>query len=171
MDTLGIIFTVVLVVAAIIVGLFFLGRHLQKKQGEAQKAIDQNRQTVQAYVIDKKKMKLSEANFPKAASEKIPFYLKARKLPMAKVKVGPQIITMLVDSAVYESLPVKRNMHLEISGAYILGYNTAKKGEKKPEVKRKLTWREKLAARFRGVSESLSKDKKDKADKSAKKSR
>ena len=33
------------------------------------------------------------------------------------------------------------------------------------------SWREKLAARFHGVSESLSKDKKDKADKSAKKSR
>ena len=168
MDTLGIIFTVVLVVAAILVGLFFLGRHLQKKQGEAQKAIDQNRQTVQAYVIDKKKMKLSEANFPKAASEKIPFYLKTRKLPMAKVKVGPQIITMLVDTNVYKTLPVKRNLRLEISGAYILGYNTAKKGEKKPEVKRKLTFREKVAARFRGMQESLSKNKE---DKSAKKSR
>ena len=168
MDTLGIIFTVVLVVAAILVGLFFLGRHLQKKQGEAQKAIDQNRQTVQAYVIDKKKMKLSEANFPKAASEKIPFYLKTRKLPMAKVKVGPQIITMLVDTNVYKTLPVKRNMRLEISGAYILGYNTAKKGEKKPEVKRKLTFREKVAARFRGMQESLSQNQE---DKSAKKSR
>ena len=119
-------------------------------------------------IIDKKKMKLSEANFPKAASEKIPFYLKARKLPMAKVKVGPQIITMLVDTNVYKTLPVKRNMRLEISGAYILGYNTAKKGEKKPEVKRKLTFREKVAARFRGMQESLSKNKE---DKSAKKSR
>ena len=157
MDTLGIIFIVVLAVAAVLVGLYFLGRHLQKKQDESQKMINQNRQVVQAYVIDKKKLKMSEANFPKAAMGQLPWYLKNRKLPMAKVKIGPQILTMLVDGKVFKDLPTKKNLKLEVSGAYILGYNTSKKGEKKAEQPpRKLTLREKLQARL----DSLRKGKK-----------
>ena len=151
MDAMGITFTVVLIVAAVLVGLYFLGRKLQKKSDESQKMIDQNRQTVPAFVIDKKKMKLSEANVPKGSIEKVPFYLKYRKLPMAKVKVGPQIVTMLCDGKVFKNLPVKRNMKLEISGAYILGFSTAKKGEKRPEPPKKLTWREKMAAKAKGL--------------------
>ncbi len=84
--------------------------------------------------------------------DSVPFYLKHRKLPMAKVKVGPQIVTMLCDGTVFKTLPVKRNMKLEISGAYILGYSTAKKGEKKPEPPKKLTWREKLSAKMASMT-------------------
>lgn len=157
MDALSITFTVIIIVALVLVGLYFLGRKLQKKSDESQKMIDQNRQTVPAFVIDKKKMKLSEANFPKGSLEKVPFYLKNRKLPMAKVKVGPQIVTMLCDGKVFKTLPIKRNMKLEISGAYILGYSTAKKGEKKYEPPKKLTMREKLAAKM----DSLKKKDKD----------
>ena len=73
MDALSITFTVILVVAAILVGLYFLGRKLQKKSDESQKFIDQNRQMVSAFVIDKKKMKLSEANFPKGSFDKCHF--------------------------------------------------------------------------------------------------
>ncbi len=152
MDTMGVIFTIFLVVAAVLVGLYFLGRKLQKKSDESQKMINQNKQTVAAFVIDKKKMKLSEANFPKGSLDSVPFYLKHRKLPMAKVKVGPQIVTMLCDGTVFKTLPIKRNMKLEISGAYILGYSTAKKGEKKPEPPKKLTWREKLSAKMAGMT-------------------
>ena len=151
MDPIGVVFTVILVVAVILVGLYFLGRKLQKKSDESQKMIDQNRQMVSAFVIDKKKMKLSEANFPKGSFDKVPFYLKYRKLPMAKVKVGPQIVTMLCDGNVFKTLPSKRNMKLEISGAYILGYSTAKKGEKKYEPPKKLSWREKLMAKAQGL--------------------
>ena len=64
MDTLGIIFTVVLVIAAIVAGMYFLGKYLQKKQAESQQLIDQNRQKITAFIIDKKKAKVSEANFP-----------------------------------------------------------------------------------------------------------
>ena len=69
MDTLGIIFTVVLIIAAILAGMYFLGRYLQKKQNESQQLIDQNRQKITAYIIDKKKAKVSEANFPKSVME------------------------------------------------------------------------------------------------------
>ena len=60
MDTLGIIFTVVLVIAAIIAIMYFVGRRLQKKQAESQQMIDQNRQKITAFIIDKKKAKNHE---------------------------------------------------------------------------------------------------------------
>ena len=154
MDTLGIIFTVILVVALLLVGLYFLGNRLQKKQNESQALIQQNRQTVSAMVIDKKKMKLTESNLPKQAIEGVPFYLKIRKLPMAKVKVGPQFMTLLCDPKVFENLPVKRVVKLEIAGAYIMGFSTAKKGEKIIEKPRKLTFREKLQNRINKTTDA-----------------
>ena len=145
MDTLGIIFTVVLVIAEIIAIMYFVGRRLQKKQAESQQMIDQNRQKITAFIIDKKKAKISEANFPKSVMEQVPRRMKWMKLPLVKLKSGPQIVTMFCDKQVFDAIPVKKQVQLEISGGYILGFSTGKKGEKKPEFERKLTWREKLA--------------------------
>ena len=156
MDTLGIIFTVVLVVALVLVGLYFLGNKLQKKQNEAQQMIQQNRQTVSAMIIDKKKMKIMESNLPKQALDNVPFYMKVRKLPMAKVKIGPQILTLLCDGKVFQNLPVKKVVKLEIAGAYIMGFSTGKKGDKKVEHTHKLTFREKITNRLNGVSNKVS---------------
>lgn len=151
MDTVGIIFTIFLVVALVLVGMYFLGKKMMKKQDESQKMINQNKQMVAAFVIDKKKSKIADANFPKTAFEQIPWYMKIRKLPMAKVKVGPQIITMIVEPNVFKTLPVKKNLKLEISGAYIMNYSTSKKGEPKKETPKKLTFREKIAAKAAGL--------------------
>lgn len=145
MDPLAIVFTVILVIAAIIAILYFVGRRLQKKQNESQQMIDQNRQKVTAFIIDKKKAKITEANFPKSVMDQVPKRMKLFKLPLVKVKVGPQIVTMIADKPVFEALPLKKQVQLEISGGYILGFSTGKKGEKKPEFQRKLTWREKLS--------------------------
>ena len=133
MDTLGIIFTVVIIVILVLVGLYFLGRKLQKKQVASQEMIEQNRQQVSALIIDKKKMKITDSTLPKAAVNQVPFYLKMRKMPMVKVKIGPQIATLLCDGKVFKYLPVKKMVKIEIAGAYILGYSTAKKGDRKPE--------------------------------------
>ena len=155
MDTLGIIFTVILVVALVLVGLYFLGNKLQKKQAESQQLIQQNRQTVSAMVIDKKKIKITESGLPKQALEEVPWYLKVRKMPMAKVKIGPQFMTLLCEPKVFETLPLKKMIKLEISGAYIMGYNTAKKGEKLVEKPRKLTFREKLQNKLNRTTEKV----------------
>lgn len=145
MDTLAIIFTVVLAIAAIVAILYFVGRRLQKKQNESQQIIEQNRQKITAFIIDKKKAKISEANFPKSVMEQVPRRMKWMKLPLVKLKSGPQIVTMFCDKQVFDALPLKKQVQLEISGGYILGFSTGKKGEKKPEFEKKLTWRQKLA--------------------------
>ncbi len=159
MDTLGIIFTVVIVVALILVGLYILGNKLQKKQSESQALIQQNKQIVSGMVIDKKKMKLTDSNMPKQVIDGVPWYLKMRKFPMAKVKVGPQFLTLICDGSVYENLPLKRMIKLEVAGAYITGFSTAKKGEKVVERPHKLTFREKLQNRLNGISNKVDKKK------------
>lgn len=148
MDGLGIFFTILAVVAVIVVVMYFAGRHLQKKQNESQAVIDRNRQKISALIIDKKKAKVSEANFPKSVMDQMPKRMRFIKMPLVKIKSGPQIVTMFCDNKVYEALPLKKLVTLEISGGYILGFSTAKKGEKKPEFERKLTFREKLSMKI-----------------------
>ena len=144
MDGLGIFFTVLVIVILILVALYFVGRHLQKKQAESQKIIDQNRQFVSALIIDKKKAKIKDANFPQSVMDQVPKRMLLFKMPLVKIKAGPQIMTLFCDNKVFDALPVKRIVKLEVSGGYILGFSTQKKGEKKIEIQRKLTFREKI---------------------------
>ncbi len=145
MDALGIIFTIVLVIALIFVVLYFVGKKMQKKQAVNAHLIQQNKQIISALIIDKKRTKITEANMPKSVMDEVPKRMRFQKVPLVKIKVGPQIITMFTDKNTFEALPVKKVVKLEVSGGYILGYTTQKKGEKKVEFERKLTWREKLA--------------------------
>lgn len=145
MDALGIIFTVVIIIAAILIILYFVGKKMQKKQEASQHLIDQNRQFISALIIDKKRTKITEANMPKSVMQQVPRRMRFQKVPLVKIKVGPQILTLFTDKRTFEALPVKKLVKLEVSGGYILGFNTSKKGEKKVEFERKLTWREKLA--------------------------
>lgn len=145
MDALGIIFTVLLVIALIFAAMYFVGKKMQKKQAANAHLIQQNKQIISALIIDKKRTKITEANMPKSVMDEVPKRMRFQKVPLVKIKVGPQIITMFTDKNTFEALPVKKIVKLEVSGGYILGYTTQKKGEKKVEFERKLTWREKLA--------------------------
>ncbi len=145
MDALGIIFTIVLVIALIFAVMYFVGKKMQKKQAANAHLIQQNKQIISALIIDKKRTKITQANMPKSVMDEVPKRMRFQKVPLVKIKVGPQIITMFTDKNTFEALPVKKIVKLEVSGGYILGYTTQKKGEKKVEFERKLTWREKLA--------------------------
>lgn len=145
MDALGIFFTILVIIVAIFVILYFVGKKMQKKQAASMQMVEQNKQVISALIIDKKRIRINQANMPKSVMEQVPRRMYLQKVPLVKIKVGPQIVTMFTDKRTFEVLPVKKIVKLEVSGGYILGYSTAKKGEKKPEFERKLTWREKLA--------------------------
>lgn len=157
MDGWEIFFTVLVIVVALLVALYFIGRHMQKKQTQAQKVVDANRQKITAFIIDKKKARVTEANFPKSVYDQMPKRMKFVKVPLVKIKAGPQIVTMLCDEATFKTLPLKKQVTLEISGGYIMGYSTGKKGEKAPEFEKKLTWREKLAQKAQKWQEEANK--------------
>ena len=120
-----IITIIVLVVAAgIIALLYFLGKRAQKKQAEQQAQIDAAAQQVQMLVIDKKKMKLKDAGLPAVILQQTPKLMRMAKVQVVKAKVGPQIITFIADTKVFDIIPVKKEVKATVSGIYI----TAVKG-------------------------------------------
>lgn len=143
------VFLIILVVlAAIIAILYFLGRKAQKKQAEQQQMIDAAKQTMTILVIDKKKMKMSEAGLPAAVLEQTPKYMRRAKLPIVKAKIGPQIMSLICDAAIFDMVPVKKEVKATISGIYITdvkgirgSLNTADTGKKKGKFK---AWVERL---------------------------
>lgn len=122
MSTGWIIFLVVVAIIAIAIGLLiFLGKKAQKKQAEQQAAIEANKQSVSMLIIDKKRMKIKESGLPQSVIDQTPKYLRNSKLPVVKAKVGPQIMTLIADEKIYDSIPVKKEVKASVSGIYIVG--------------------------------------------------
>ncbi len=120
MNTVTIVLLVILVVLiAAVVVLYFLGRKAQKKQAEQQEQIEAYKQTVSMLIIDKKRMKLKDAGLPAAVIEQTPKLLRGSKLPIVKAKVGPQVMTLVCEESIFESVPVKKEVKATVSGIYI----------------------------------------------------
>lgn len=108
------------VIAVIMAVLYFLGKKAQKKQNEQQELMEQNKQTVSMLIIDKKRMKLKESGLPQMVIDQTPKLMRGSKLPIVKAKVGPQILSLVSDERIFDSIPVKKEVKAVISGIYIL---------------------------------------------------
>jgi len=113
----ALIIIAILIIA--IVALYFLGKKAQKRQAEQQQQIDAMKQTVSMLIIDKKRMKIKESGLPQAAIDQTPKYLRNSKLPIVKAKVGPQIMSLVSDEKIFDSIPVKKEVKAVVSGIYI----------------------------------------------------
>lgn len=134
--TLIVLAIVAVVVIGIFIGLYFLGRKLQKRQEEAEEQMKAAAQTFSMLVIDKKKMKLTEANLPKMVIEQTPKYLRRSKVPIVKAKIGPKVMNLMCDPKVFDLIPVKKEVKAVISGIYITDVKGLRSGlEKKPPKK------------------------------------
>ncbi|MCL2015766.1 MAG: hypothetical protein FWG68_05910 [Defluviitaleaceae bacterium] len=116
-DIAILVFIIVVVVGVV---LFLLNRWAGKRLVEQQTLINQNKQTMSIYVIDKKKDKIQNANFPKAVQEQVPRWNKLMKTNLVKAKIGPQIMTLLCDKDVFDALPVKKTVKVDLAGVYIV---------------------------------------------------
>lgn len=137
MNTLSIVLlviTAVLLIAVIV--LYFLGKKAQKKQNEQQAQIEANKQTVSMLIIDKKRMKMKDSGLPQMVLEQTPKWLRGSKLPIVKAKVGPQIMTLVCDEKIFDTVPVKKEVKAVVSGIYIIGVKGLH-GSIKVEVKKK----------------------------------
>lgn len=135
----------ILIVA--IVALVIIGKRAQKKQAEQQAQIEAAKQTVSMLIIDKKKLKLKDAGLPSVVLEQTPKYLRGAKFPIVKAKIGPQITSLICDAAIFDSVPVKKEVKATVSGIYITevrgirGGNTPTTAKKKGKFKQ---WVEKM---------------------------
>lgn len=136
MNTLTIVLLSILAVLVVaVIVLFFLGKKAQKKQNEQQAQIEANKQTISMLIIDKKRLKIKQSGLPQAVIDQTPKLLRGSKLPVVKAKVGPQIMTLIADEKIYNSIPIKKEVKAIVSGIYIIGvkglHGTVKVEQKK----------------------------------------
>ncbi len=127
-NVLNIIMIVFIVVVAVLALLYFLGRRLEKREVEQLNMMEAAAQNVSILVIDKKKMKLRDANLPKAATEQTPKYMQRMKVPVVKAKIGTRVMTLLADPKVFEILPLKTEARVVVSGIYITQIKSVRGG-------------------------------------------
>lgn len=144
-----IVMIILLVVLAVLVVLYFVGRRMQRKQADATVQMDAMKQTVSMLIIDKKRLKVKESGLPQAVIDQTPKYLRWTKLPIVKAKVGPRIMVLAADRNVWEVLPVKQEVKVEISGIYIMSIKSVRGGSIQTPQKKKG-----LLARIRGLRAS-----------------
>ncbi len=138
MNTGLIVFLVVLAVMAITIGvLYFLGKKAQKKQDEQQAMLQANKQTVSMLIIDKKRMKIKESGLPQVVIDQTPKMMRNSKLPIIKAKVGPQIMSLICDEKIYDSIPLKKEVKASVSGIYVLDVKGLHGKSEVKEVKKK----------------------------------
>ena len=138
MNTLTIVLLVIAVVLLIVVVvLYFLGKKAQKKQEEQQAQIDANKQTVSMLIIDKKRMKIRDSGLPQMVINQTPKLMRGSKLPIVKAKVGPQIMSLVCDTQIFDSIPVKKEVKAVVSGVYITSVKGMHGSIKQTETKKK----------------------------------
>lgn len=136
-----ILLIVLAVVAVVLFALYYFGNKMQKKANDSQEMIEQSKVVTSALIIDKKKLKAQDSSLPQMVQDQIPVYLRWRKLPMVKAKIGPKIATLLCDENVYQQLPLKKMVKIELAGLYIVSVKSGK-----VETTEKPSWRQRLAA-------------------------
>lgn len=120
MSKVAIVLLVILAILIVaLVVLYFLGRKAQKRQEQQQAQIDAMKQTVSMLIIDKKRMKLKDAGLPQAVLAQTPKLLRGSKLPIVKAKVGPQVMSLVCEEKIFDSVPVKKEVKAVVSGIYI----------------------------------------------------
>ena len=121
MSTGTIVLIVILVVLTILmVVLYFLGKKAQKRQAEQQELLQANKQTVSMLIIDKKRMKIKDSGLPQSVIDQTPKMMRNSKLPIIKAKVGPQIMSLICEEKIFDTIPVKKEVKASVSGIYVL---------------------------------------------------
>lgn len=120
MSPITIVLLVILgVLVAALIALYFFGKRAQKKQAEQQEQLEASKQTISMLIIDKKRMKLKDAGLPQMVIDQTPKLLRGSKLPIVKAKVGPQIMSLVCEERIFDSVPVKKEVKAVVSGIYI----------------------------------------------------
>lgn len=113
-----IVIAVILIAALIALSIY--GKKLQARQEASQKELENASQSVSLLVIDKKRLKLNESGLPQLVLDQTPKYMRGRKVPIVKAKIGPKIMSLMCDERIFELIPVKKEVRAVISGIYIM---------------------------------------------------
>ena len=160
---LSVVITILIIVLILFAILLFVGNKLQKKANSQQEAMAAAAQTVSMLIIDKKKLKISEANLPKMVTEQMPKYARRAKFPIVKARVtgaGSKPMNLIADSKVFDILPVGKECKVVISGIYITDIKSVRGGTI-PTPPKKKSLMAKLKAKAENATNSTKTDSKD----------
>lgn len=153
MSTHLIVFLITLVIlAGLTVGLYFLGKRMEKQRAEQQEQVAATAQQVSLLIIDKKRMRLKDANLPSAVMAAAPWYTKRAKVPIVKVKAGPQILNLICAEEIFDEIPTKKEVKATVSGLYLTGVRGLHGRLNAEPVKK--GWRARLAERLNRMTGS-----------------
>lgn len=141
MNFSDVLIVIVVILALVLVGLYVLNKKSMRRMIQAQDFIEQNRTTMQIFIIDKKQEKPTASNLPKAVFEQMPKTTRMRKANLVRAKVGPQVVTLMCDKPVFNVLPIKKSIKVDLAGMYIVSITGMNLDNKK-----KKTWSEKMTA-------------------------
>lgn len=143
---------VIVVALAIMFVLYRVGDKLQKKQSAQREQMAEAAQPMNMLIIDKKMLPMKDAGLPKMVMEQTPKRYQKAKLPIAKVKVGPQIMNMICDDAIFDELPTRGEVKAMVSGIYIISVKSVRgkkvaQEEETGKKKKKGNWRTRMRKR------------------------
>ena len=127
-----IIFAIIMVVIiGLLVALYFVGNKMQKQQLSQREQIQAAAQPANLFIIDKKIMPMKDAKLPKAVMDQAPKRYQKAKVPIVKAKVGPQVMTLICDDAIFDSIPKHGEVKAMLSGIYIVSARAVHKQARK----------------------------------------
>ena len=143
---------VIVVALAIMFVLYRVGDKLQKKQSAQREQMVEAAQPMNMLIIDKKMLPMKDAGLPKMVMEQTTKRYQKAKLPIAKVKVGPQIMNMICDDAIFDELPTRGEVKAMVSGIYIISVKSVRgkkvaQEEETGKKKKKGNWRTRMRKR------------------------
>lgn len=121
------ILIVLLVIAAGVVAYRIIKQKVQKKMDDQQHLVDQHKMPASILVLEKRKDKIANANIPKSVIEQIPKVYKIKKVPIVKAKIGAQVMDLLCDEDVFDRLPERKTVRVELAGIFIASVKQGKK--------------------------------------------
>ena len=149
--TIAIIMAVVLVVLLIaMVVLYFLGKKAEKRKEEQDEQIKAAAQTVSMLIIDKKRMPIKDAGLPQQVLEQTPKLMRRSKLPIVKAKVGSRVMSLIADEAIFDQIPIKKEVKASVSGLYITSVRGLRGALETPEKKK--GFRARLQEKYNALS-------------------
>ena len=155
-----ILIVTIIVMIGIMVALYFLGKKAQTKKEEQDAQMAAVAQTVSMLIIDKKKLKIKDSGLPQVVIDQTPKYMRWTKLPVVKAKVGPKVMTLIADEAIFDEIPVKKEVKATVSGIYITGVRGLRGPLEKQEVKK--GFRAKIRAKYDQLTTELKEEEKSK---------
>jgi len=118
---------VLVLIAAGIVAYRIIRGKVKQKMDDQQELVNQHKVPASILVLEKRKDKIANANIPKSVIEQIPKVYKIKKVPIVKAKIGAQVMDLLCDENVFDKLPERKTVRVDLAGIFIAGVKQGKK--------------------------------------------